>query len=77
MEWLEANMTIPSYAILHKTSNQANLLSLHSVGTQYNFNRTLDMAVVDNLYGEKGGSITLSLLVGIEGKWWIPSTTCK
>jgi hypothetical protein len=68
MEWLKANVSIPSYATLHKTSNQANLLSLHSVSTQYNFNGTLDMAIVDNRYVEKGGSIVPGLLVGIEVK---------
>jgi hypothetical protein len=68
MEWLKANVTIPSYATLHKTSNQPNLLSLHSVSALYNFKGTLDMAIVDKRYVDKGGSIAPGLLVGIDVK---------
>jgi hypothetical protein len=68
MKWLNANVTIPSYVTLYKTSNQGHLLSLLPVSTHYKFNGTLDMAIVDIRYVKKGASIAPGLLVGIEVK---------
>ncbi|KAF8448434.1 hypothetical protein BGX38DRAFT_1188964 [Terfezia claveryi] len=67
MKWITENVTIPSYATLYNASKDSNLLSSTSASTKFNFNVTLDLAIVAAKY-ERCGYPSGGVFMGIEVK---------
>ena len=67
MAWIKQNVTIPSYSLFYNASQDSNLLSRTSLSQQYNFNGTLDIAIVYKEYAESG-YVAGGIFVGIKVK---------